>query len=93
MKMNENNKKHLLGFTRSGQNIPILYENRENCCGCSACYAICPARAITMKSDKEGFLYPIVDAAKCIRCYKCISICTFKKDQEARGYLSKEGIV
>ena len=68
-------------------NIPILFENRENCCGCSACYAICPVHAITMEADREGFLYPIIDTVKCIRCYRCKSICVFKVDQNARGYL------
>lgn len=21
---------------------PVLYENKDECCGCGACYAICP---------------------------------------------------
>ena len=29
--------------------IPVLYENKADCCGCSACYAICPKSAIEMK--------------------------------------------
>ena len=71
------------------KNLPELYENRDNCCGCSACYAICPACAISMEPDEEGFLYPIVDANRCIMCYKCISVCVFKKDQQEQGYFSK----
>lgn len=71
--------------------LPELYANRENCCGCSACYAICPIRAISMEPDGEGFLYPSVDAEKCVRCYGCISVCSFKADQEARGYFVKGG--
>lgn len=66
--------------------LPELYEKRENCCGCSVCYSICPVHAITMLPDEEGFLYPVVDAAKCIRCYKCLSVCAFKEDQKAKGY-------
>lgn len=62
--------------------LPKLYEKRENCCGCSACYAICPMNAIAMEPDEEGFLYPIVDVAVCIRCYKCLSVCGFKKAQK-----------
>jgi len=73
--------------------LPMLYENRENCCGCSACYSICPAHAILMEPDEEGFLYPTVDAKKCICCYKCISICVFKADQIARGYCVGGGVV
>ena len=74
------------------RSLPNLYDNRENCCGCSACYAICPVNAIAMEPDEEGFLYPIVDAEKCIRCYRCISVCAFKVDQEAKGYLIRGGV-
>ena len=70
-----------------GKNLPVLYRNRKNCCGCTACFAICPMQAISMLPDEEGFLYPVVDAKKCIRCYKCISVCAFKKDQIEKGYL------
>ena len=34
---------------------PLIYKNKENCCGCSACYSICPVGAIKMKEDDEGF--------------------------------------
>ncbi len=67
--------------------LPELYENRENCCGCSACYAVCPVGAISMEPDEEGFLYPTVDAEKCIRCYKCLKVCAFKGDQKKKGYI------
>lgn len=59
--------------------LPELYIKREDCCGCTACYAICPTKAITMRPCEEGFLYPVVDSDKCIRCYKCISVCPIKK--------------
>ncbi len=74
----------------STKKLPELYEKREDCCGCSACYAICPANAISMEPDEEGFLYPTVDAEKCVRCYKCLSICAFKVDQEIKESLYKE---
>ncbi len=59
--------------------LPELYSDRENCCGCTACYAVCPVQAIVMRPDEEGFLYPVVDAGKCIRCYQCLSVCAFKE--------------
>lgn len=65
----------------------ILYREKENCCGCTACYAICPTNSICMKEDEEGFLYPIIDEQKCIRCRKCLFVCKFKEDQESRGFL------
>ena len=59
-------------------NMPILYEQKKDCCGCSACYACCPVKAIQMKSDNEGFQYTIIDEKKCIRCLQCIKVCPLK---------------
>lgn len=58
--------------------IPVLYERKEECCGCTACYAICPKNAISMQPDEEGFLYPIIDEGKCVRCYQCLKVCPIK---------------
>ena len=44
--------------------IPILYKRKEECCGCTACYAICPKEAISMVEDEEGFEYPQIDESK-----------------------------
>ena len=49
---------------------------KEECCGCSACYASCPTDAISMIPDSiEGFLYPRIDESKCIECGKCLNVC------------------
>lgn len=50
----------------------------NNCCGCTACYNICPVGAIEMHPDKEGFLYPVVTKAQCIDCLKCEQVCPEK---------------
>lgn len=60
------------------QEIPILYERKEECCGCTACYASCPREAISMVADEEGFEYPQIDENKCVRCYQCLKVCPFK---------------
>ena len=39
-------------ISTSAKSLPELYENRENCCGCTACYAICPVHAISMDPDE-----------------------------------------
>lgn len=57
---------------------PILFDKKENCCGCTACFSICPKEAIKMEMDEEGFEYPIIDENKCIKCYKCLKVCYFK---------------
>lgn len=69
------------------KDLPEIYKKRENCCGCTACFAVCPVQAIRMLPDEEGFLYPVVDAKVCVRCYKCLSVCAFKEAQKEKGYL------
>lgn len=66
---------------------PVLFNNKENCCGCSACFAVCPAQAIVMEADEEGFLYLRIIAKKCIRCTRCLAVCSFKADQREKGFL------
>lgn len=61
------------------KDIPVLYERKEDCCGCTACYAICPKGAISMKEDEEGFEYPQIDEAKCVRCGRCLKVCPVKE--------------
>ncbi len=50
---------------------------KSECCGCSACKAVCPKKAITMKPDTEGFLYPEIND-KCINCGLCLKTCKNK---------------
>lgn len=47
----------------------------NRCYGCGACEYICPQKAIAMKPNFEGFLYPAVDYKKCVACGKCKEIC------------------
>lgn len=47
----------------------------KDCCGCEACANICPKMCITMKSNNEGFMYPIVDEDICIHCELCKKVC------------------
>lgn len=37
----------------------IRIEDKKKCCGCTACYSVCPVDAIDMVEDNEGFLYSI----------------------------------
>lgn len=53
----------------------IVLKEKKDCCGCSACAQRCPKQCITMQSDNEGFLYPIVDTDKCIDCGLCEKVC------------------
>lgn len=58
--------------------LPVLYQRKEDCCGCTACYAICPKEAISMTEDEEGFEYPQVDESKCVGCFLCLKVCPVK---------------
>lgn len=53
----------------------IEIKAKEDCCGCYACYNICPKECITMESDNEGFWYPNIDKNKCINCNLCEKVC------------------
>lgn len=53
----------------------IKIQNKQDCCGCSACVQRCPKHCISMKEDEEGFLYPVVDETLCIDCGLCEKVC------------------
>lgn len=53
----------------------IQIEDKKQCCGCTACYNICPRRAIQMEPDEEGFLYPQVNKEICVDCGLCERVC------------------
>ena len=59
-----------------------LEQENLTCCGCTACYAICPKGAITMQEDGEGFKYPAIDKSKCIDCGLCCKVCPLDKKLE-----------
>ncbi len=57
--------------------MSVLIEDKQDCCGCTACVSICPHRAISMTPDSLGFLYPEVDYTKCTECGLCEKVCDF----------------
>ena len=62
-----------------------VFENKIDCCGCTACANICPHKAIDMRPDQEGFLYPHIEADKCIGCGLCKRVCDFQKTRERKS--------
>lgn len=49
--------------------------NANDCTGCMACYNICPVDAIKIKLNSEGFMNPVIDDRKCIKCNMCVKKC------------------
>lgn len=52
----------------------------SDCTGCGACHQICNCNAISMVENKYGFIYPQIDAAKCIKCGLCRKICPMEHE-------------
>jgi acetyltransferase-like isoleucine patch superfamily enzyme/coenzyme F420-reducing hydrogenase beta subunit len=53
----------------------IKIKEKKDCCGCNACGDICAQKAITFKTDIEGFWYPEIGGEKCTNCGLCEKVC------------------
>lgn len=62
----------------------IEIKDKKDCCGCHACATICAKHCITMQSDEEGFLYPVVDKDACTDCGLCEKVCPVINQDEPR---------
>lgn len=67
------NEKILKELKENGNSVKVL--DNVDCCGCGACFNICPTNAISMLPNKEGFLYPVIDEDKCVHCGMCVKAC------------------
>ncbi len=53
----------------------IQNNDKTQCCGCRACEQVCAQRAIMMRQDEEGFIYPLLNESLCINCGLCEKVC------------------
>lgn len=61
----------------------VLFKDKNDCCACGACENICPKRAISMKRDEYGCLYPKIDENICIKCGACKQVCAFQGENKS----------
>ena len=47
----------------------------EDCTGCMACYNACPHGSISINTDEEGFVVPVINHDTCLKCGKCMRAC------------------
>lgn len=56
--------------------IPVMEQiDWEDCCGCELCMNVCPAGAIVMAEDDDGFRYPSLNTGACTHCNTCVIRC------------------
>lgn len=60
----------------------------SKCFGCGICVYICPTKAIVLKENEKGYVYPHIDKHKCIECGKCDKFCT--KNEKLQKTFPKE---
>ena len=47
----------------------------DDCFGCLSCLNVCPKDCISVSTDTNGFIRPIIDESKCIECNRCVKVC------------------
>lgn len=55
------------------------YRITDLCCGCGACAAVCPRKAITICQNADGFEHYVIDEATCVRCGMCRTVCPYRQ--------------
>ena len=62
------------------------------CTGCAACATVCPAHAIEMALDDEGFISPRVNSDLCVDCGLCQNVCSKEVPFKATEYLKIQAL-
>lgn len=68
----------------------FIQDHKNDCSGCHACFNVCPVHAISMRADKEGFLYPSIDEKVCIHCGLCGRVCQILNKRKPIGQIPVE---
>lgn len=68
----------------------INIQNKKDCCGCNACGDVCARKAITFRTDEEGFWYPEVNKDLCTDCGLCERVCPMLNLDKAKSHGQRE---
>ncbi len=72
--------------------------DKKECTGCLACYNACPQDAISLITNYEGFIEPIIETDRCINCGVCGNVCAklgeknFHEVKDARAVICNDEI-
>lgn len=58
-----------------------VFVTKDKCCGCTACFNVCPKNAITIQENRGGYSYPAINPELCINCGLCQKTCQFSKPE------------
>ena len=59
-----------------------VFVTKDKCCGCTACFNVCPKNAITIQENGGGgYSYPAINPELCINCGLCQKTCQFSKPE------------
>lgn len=68
----------------------MIDSSNKKCTACGACVQKCPKGCIELKSDFNGFLYPTINATRCVECGLCGKVCpiedTYNGEKEPLAY-------
>lgn len=71
-----------------------ILDKESDCCGCEACFNICPVHAIEMQINSAGFWYPKIDSDLCVGCSQCREVCPVNhKSVSARTIKTLGGLI
>ena len=84
-------RQHSLDWLEAALQMDCKVSKRKNnvccdrtlCCGCTACEVACPAGAVNISLDDEGFWRAVVNESACISCGKCRRVCPFIEHGDA----------
>lgn len=48
---------------------------QHECCGCMACYNVCPSNGIRFVENQDKVLVPLINYDVCIACGRCRAVC------------------